>query len=217
MRRIALALLGLATAGFVPPKHDLQVEIAGVYEAAGTHPDGTAYQGKATLTRLAADRYAIRFDMPNGVFRALCVRSRDLLGCGWGSDDAITAAVMRPAGNGSSVTWITEAESGFGREAVAADLTGVGVEPNGNGYSATWQTASVGLLERVTWTRKAAGATKKLEGWGLRSGSSLIAAFALPLTGAAFYRIESNGTHLSGEWMDPMTPQAGRGLETLSR
>jgi hypothetical protein len=217
MRRILLATLALATTAFVPPKHELQVEIAGVYDAVGTHPDGSSYQGKATLTRISADRYSIRFDMPNGVFRALCVRSRDILGCAWGSLDGMTAAVMRPAGNGLYVTWVTDADAALGRETVAADQVGSGTDPAGNDYTSTWQTTAVGTLERVSWTRKAAGVSKKYEGWGLRDGSVLIAGFTMPNTGAAFYRIEANGALLSGEWMDPMTPQAGRGSETLTR
>jgi hypothetical protein len=217
MRRIVLASLGLATTAFVPPKHEQQQEIAGVYEAEGIHPDGTAYKGRATLTRLGNVRYSIRFDMPNGVFRALCVRSRDRLGCGWGSSDAIVAAVMRPAGNGALVTWTSDAEATLGREVVAPDLVGVGVDPSGNDYTSTWHTASSGALERVTWTRRAGGVSTKYEGWGLREGSTLFAAFTQPLTGVAFYRIEANGTQLAGDWMDPLTPAAGRGSEILTR
>lgn len=215
MRRLAVFVF-LATTGFVPPKRDVQVEIAGVYDAVGKHPDGSTYAGKATLTRLSPDRYAIRFDMPNGVFRALCVRARDILGCGWGSVDAITAVVIR----GNTVTWVRDGNDAPGREVVTgvtSDLTGAGTDPTGADYTSSWQLTAVGPLERVTWNRKMGGASIQQVGWGLRAGPVVVAGFPMPLAGAAFYRVEANGTQLVGEWMDPLMPDAGRGTETLTR
>jgi len=205
MRRIVLASLCVATTAFVPPKRDVQVEIAGVYRAEGTHPDGSSYEGQATLTRLSAERYSIRFDMPNGVFRALCVRSLDLLGCAWGSTDTLTAAILRPtAGGGMVATWAGETNAELGREVLGPDLAG-------------WAFAKYGSLERVVWTATTNGVIHTKPGWALRSGPVVIAGFPMPLAGAAFYRIESNGRLLSGDWMDPLMPDAGRGTETLTR
>jgi hypothetical protein len=212
VRRLVPAILFLATAAFVPPKRDVRVEIAGVYRAVGTHPDGSSYEGQATLTRLSQDRYSIRFDMPNGVFRALCVRSSDLLGCAWGSANNLTAVVVR----GASATFATDASNELGRENVAADGSGAGVDPAGSSYTASWSFTKHGSLERVVWTRTVKGISQTQVGWGLRNGAILVAGFPMPLAGAAFYRIESNGTQLSGEWMDPLMPDAGVGTELLT-
>jgi hypothetical protein len=100
---------------------------------------------------------------------------------------------------------------------VTSDLAGAGTDPGGIAYTSRWELTSVGTLERVSWTRKLGGGSNKVLGWGVRTGSIVVAGFPAPLAGAAFYRIEANGSRLVGEWMDPMMPDAGRGTETLTR
>lgn len=217
MRRLSALGLSLATAAFVPPKRESAVEIAGVYEAVGTHPDGSTYRGRGTIARLAADRYEITFDMPSGVFRALCLRVRDVLGCGWGLGKDLTVAVWQQA-SGVQGLWTADSASAVFREESAdptldAPFRGKGLGPEGVGYDSTVSTLPYGVLHRVTWSR---GAHTSL-GWGIRAGSLLIAGFPSHSVGAAFYRIGPNGTTLVGDWMDPNAAVSGLGTETLTR
>lgn len=210
MRWVAMAL-SVATMAFVPPKWDVLVDVAGVYEAHGTHPDGSTYQGKATINRLspgpAGERYEIIFDMPSGVFRALCLRpstARDVLGCGWGSGNDLVVSIW----SGGSGLWTADGTNAVGRENL-----GHGIGIDGVSYDATVSSTPYGAVQRVAWSR---GSTQLL-GWGLRSGPFLIAGFPAFRTGAAFYRIGLHGMSLAGDWMDPNMPMSGIGTESLTR
>lgn len=209
-----LALVPLLA--FVPPKRDTHVEIAGEYDAVGTHPDGSKYQGRGSIVRLGGERYEITFTMPNGVFRGICLRVRDVLGCGWGSGDDLTVAIWRDGGGVDGV-WTHDGAAAVGRESstgsLAAPFTARGVSPSGVGYDASVTVTPYGAVQRVLWVRGAETTT----GWGVRSGPFLIAGFPAHRAGAAFYRIGPGGTVLVGEWMDPNTPMAGLGSETLTR
>lgn len=187
------AMLGLLCSGFVPPKRALS-DIVGQYRAVGAHPDGSAYEGKGTITRLSADRYEIRFDMPNGVFRALCLRDRDVLGCAWGSVRTLTVAIFRPAPGGLEVTHAHDGDTTTVRE--MAPLV---------------RTTPQGAFHRVEWEK-----AEPLSGFGLHVGSMLVAAFPRNDAGAAFYRILPGG-QLVGEWMDPNQSSDAVGNETLTR
>lgn len=186
------ALLFLLCLGFVPPKREVSVEIAGVYVANGTHPDGSTYQGRATLNKLSSDRYEIIFDMPSGVFRALCIRVREVLGCGWGSGNDLTVAMF----DGGSGVWTSD--------------TSIVVAPAGKDAVVIPHLRGV---MRVKWTR---GSTT-LDGWGILASPFIVAGFPSFRAGAAFYRIGPNGTTLIGDWMDPNMPDSGIGTETLTR
>lgn len=216
MRRLVLIALLVCNAAFVPPKRDALVEIVGVYGAVGRHPDGSTYAGKGTIKRLSNDRYEIIFDMPNGTFRASCLRVSNVLGCGWGSGNDHTVAVWRE-GAGISGVWANDASMAVGRESsnlsTLGAFTGAGLTPDGLAYDASVISTNYGAVQRVSWTR---GAAQHL-GWGIRVGEFLIAGFPADRTGAAFYRIGPNGTTLVGDWMDPMTPFAGLGTETMTR
>ena len=217
MRRLLVIALSTATCAFVPPKRDALVEIAGVYEAVGTHPDGSTYRGKGTITRLGGERYAIRFDMPSGTFRALCLRMRDVLACGWGPSANVTVAVWQATGSVNGI-WSNEDDAGVGREELTGTTldtptTGSGVTPSGDHYNASMSTTPYGALHRVTWVR----GSKNVQGWGIRVGNLLVAGFPYYSVGAAFYRIGLNGTSLVGDWMDPAAASSGLGTETLTR
>ena len=216
MRRLGAIALLLGNVAFVPPKREDRVEIVGVYEAVGRHPDGSTYAGKGTIRRLSNDRYEIIFDMPSGTFRASCLRVANILGCGWGAGNDHTVAVWRE-GAGIAGVWADDASMAVGRESsnltTLDAFTGSGVTPDGLAYDASVTSTNYGAVQRVSWTR---GPAQHL-GWGIRVGSFLIAGFPANRTGAAFYRIGSNGTTLVGDWMDPLTPFAGLGTETMSR
>jgi hypothetical protein len=193
MRFVAIGLF-VATMGFVPPKREVIVDITGVYAATGKHPDGSSYQGKATINRLPNDRYEIVFDMPSGVFRAICLRVRDVLGCAWGLGKDLTVAIWSGSSN---AVWTTDLNAAVTYET----STGATVAP----YAAA--------VQRVTWNRP----TGPLVGWGLAVDSYVVSGFPSFRAGAAFYRIGQNGTVLVGDWMDPNMPDAGAGSETLTR
>jgi hypothetical protein len=217
MRRLVVVALAVATSAFVPPKRDVAAEVTGEYEAVGTHPDKSTYRGRATIVRLSGERYEITFHMDTGVFRALCLRVRDVLACGWGLGKDVTVAVWQQ-GSGVTGLWtadhVTTADA-IGREESAMQTldSPFGINPDGVGYESSVSTLPYGALHRVTWAR---GAITSL-GWGIRAGSLLIAGFPSHSVGAAFYRIGPNGTSLVGEWMDPNAAPQGLGTETLTR
>ncbi len=217
MRRLSVLSLAVATMAFVPPKRESAVEIVGVYEAVGTHPDGSTYRGRGTIARLPGDRYEITFDMPSGVFRALCLRVRDVLACGWGLGRDVTVAVWQQSGGVQGLWSADQAPAVFREESADTSLDAPfrakGMGADGVSYESSVSTLPYGLLHRVTWTR----GTQTSVGWGIRSGSLLIAGFPSHSVGAAFYRIGPNGTSLVGDWMDPNAASAGLGTETLTR
>jgi hypothetical protein len=216
MRR-AVALLALASTGFVPPKRDLLADITGEFEVVGTHPNKSTYRGRATIVRLPGDRYEITFSMDSG-FRALCLRIRDLLACGWGAaSDHVAVAVWQQAG-GVTGLWTTDSVTSVGREdspmqTLDSPFGGKGIGPDGVAYQSSVWTSPYGALHRVTWSHNAV----ETFGWGIREGSLLIAGFPSHNVGAAFYRIGPNGTKLMGTWMDPTAALYGLGEETLTR
>lgn len=216
-RGFACGALAFLCLGFVPPNRDALPEIVGVYQAVGTHPDGTGYSGKGTITRLGGERYALVFDMPNGVFRALCLRVRDVLGCAWGEGD-LTVAMWRPSALGLEGWWTRDGASGIARElgpvadpfAGPARLSGVSLD--GASYEGDTHATSVGAFHRVDWRKP-----EQTTGWGLRVGSTLVAAFPAAGTGVAYYRIARSGSELSGEWTDLDPSSTTVGTETLTR
>jgi len=216
-RAILCAAFGVLSMGFVPPKRDALPEIAGIYEAVGTHPDGTTYTGKGTIRRLGGERYEIVFDMPNGVFRALCLRLRDVLGCAWGAEKHLTVAVWRPTGAGIEGQWTADGDDAVGRESGAGDpfagtVVTNGVSLDGKAYLGDTRALASGAFYRVDWRKP-----EYVGGWGLRVGSTLVGAFPSWRAGAAFYRIGPGGVVLTGEWMDPQQSSVGLGTEVLTR
>lgn len=221
--RSIVALLGCACAGFVPPQRPLLAEIVGVYAAEGTHPDGSSYAGMGTITRLGSGAhgpYEVRFDMPNGVFRALCLRDRELLGCAWGAERNLVVGLWRTTLAGLAGVWTRDGRVELGRELGSGDpfvakVATVGIDTGGAAYDASLTAVPQGSFYSVHWTR--AGG---LHGYGLRVGSTLVGAFAaIPSAqaGVAFYRIGANGRQLIGAWTDPNQSSTNLGTETLTR
>jgi hypothetical protein len=220
MRRV-LAVLALASAGFVPPKLAQDPEIAGDYSARGTHPDGTAYEGRAIVRRVAGARYAITFLMPNGTFHALCLRDRDVLGCGWGAEERdLGVAIYRPRGGGLDGTWIRDGDAAPAREWLAAigptddeaaDLRGT--DPTGVAYQGRFVALAVGPVRRLSWNRDG----KSTWGWGIADADVLVAAFPSAQCGAALYRVSPDGRRLVATWMDFALPDLGTATEVLDR
>jgi hypothetical protein len=220
---LARALLGTVSiaflVGFVPPKLHVEPEIVGVYDNEGTHPDGSSYHGVATIERLGASRYAITFETANGTFHAICVRDRDLLGCGWGTT-GLGVALYRAKPDGLDGAWFREGDAALGREHIrgagpndddAFDLDGT--SPTGATYDGRIVSTTVGSIRRVTYRRGA----ETLWGWAIAQGSALVVGFPSASCGAALYRISADGRHLDATWMDFSRPDLGTSTETLVR
>ena len=217
--RAILAVTSLALTGFVPPKLQTDPEIVGVYANEGLHPDGTPYQGVATIIRLGPSRYQITFEVTNGVFRAICIRDRDLLGCGWGAS-GLGAALYRARAGGLEGAWFREGDSALGHERIAAaapedeegfDLEGSTAE--GTQYTGRYVATKLTTVRRVSWSR--AGVTTW--GWAIAQGDVLVAGFPSASCGAALYRISADGRKLDATWMDFSRPDLGTSTETLVR
>jgi hypothetical protein len=217
------ALLGIASVaflpGFVPPKLHLEPEIVGVYDNEGTHPDGSTYHGVATIERLGASRYAITFVTQAGTFHAICVRDRDLLGCGWG-EAGLGVALYRAKAGGLEGAWFREGDDALGRERIegagptdddAFDLDGT--SPTGAAYDGRMVSTSIGSIRRVTFRR----GSETVWGWAIAQGASLVVSFPSASCGAALYRISADGRHLDATWMDFSRPDLGTSTETLVR
>lgn len=217
MRGFACVALSIGCLGFVPPKRGALPEIVGVYQAVGTHPDGTGYAGKGTITRLGGERYELVFDMPNGVYRALCLRVGEVLGCAWGGKD-LTVAVWRPTAAGLEGSWTRDGATGIAHEhgpsadPFAGPARVVGVSLDGASYEGDTRASPLGAFHRVDWRKP-----EQISGWGLRVGSTLVAAFPAVGTGVAYYRISPSGAELSGEWTDLDPSSTTVGTETLTR
>ncbi|MGZ3424858.1 MAG: hypothetical protein ACXVEF_21145 [Polyangiales bacterium] len=216
---LAILFAPTESRAFVPPKLRVEPEIVGVYENQGTHPDGSTYEGVATIERLGPSRYSITFEVPNGVFRAICVRDRDLLGCGWGSS-GLGVALYRARAGGLDGAWYREGDTSLGRERIAAatpeDEAGFdleGVAPDGASYSGRFVGVKIGSVRRVSWIRD--GATTW--GWAIAQGDVLVAGFPSASCGAALYRISPDGRRLAATWMDFSRPDLGTSTETLVR
>lgn len=219
---VALSLLSIVgLTGFVPPKLRLEPEIAGVYENQGTHPDGSTYEGVATIERLGPSRYSIRFEVPTGTFHALCVRDRDLLGCGWGSS-GLGVALYRARSGGLDGAWFGEGDSALGRERIdgASPLDDQGFDlegtsPAGASYAGRFVSSSLdqGAVRRVSWSRDG----QTTWGWAIAQGDVLVAGFPSASCGAALYRISPDGRRLAATWMDFSRPDLGTSTETLVR
>lgn len=220
MRRTGAAVVALACVGFVPPKLAREPEIAGVYDVEGTHPDGSGFAGTATIARLGFERYRITFEVPSGVVRAICVRGRDALGCGWGTG-VLGAALYRASGGRVEGRWFRDGDEGLGVEvATAGDLDAAGVLatsgtfPDGTSYPGDLALGEGAppSLRRVRGTR----AGVAWSGWGVTDGTALAVGFPADRCGAALYRVEPGGT-LRAIWMDAAASAYGLGTETLVR
>lgn len=222
------ALLGTVSiaflSGFVPPKLHVEPEIVGVYDNEGTHPDGSTYHGVATIERLGTSRYAITFVTPAGTFHAICVRDRDLLGCGWGSS-GLGVALYRTKPDGLDGAWFREGDDALGRERIHSNTAATdddafdldGTSPAGATYDgrmvSTSLTAAPGSIRRVGFRR----GSETVWGWAIAQGSALVVGFPSASCGAALYRISADGRHLDATWMDFSRPDLGTSTETLVR
>lgn len=224
VRTTGLAAIALACVGFVPPKLARELEIAGEYDVEGTHPDGSGYVGTGTIARLGGDRYQITFRMPNGVFRAICVRSRDVLGCGWGSGQ-LGAALYRASSGRLDGRWFRDGDDALGVDVVSMpDLEDSGsfalegAAPDGSPHQGSFTIADWGAKGQTPGVRRLHGTRSGVAwtGWGVTDGKLLAVGFPAERCGAALYRIDGNGV-ITAIWMDRMTPGVGLGKETLVR
>ncbi len=225
------------TAAFVPPTHDQQLSIEGAWDAVGTHPDGSTYAGRANIIRLGGsgpgrERYELTFHMPNGTFRAICLRARDVLGCGWGVGGLGVGLYRRVsfAGEGGlDGTWFRDGDDEVGRERWTAHdadgldgkLTTSGTSPSGQAYVGA---AALGLglgLSRDVRPVFVRRGEETIRGFGIAhsgpSGSFFVTSFPAHACGAAVYVIGANGGAIHARWMDFNTPSLGLGAETLTR
>ncbi len=225
MRRTGAAFVALACAGFVPPKLAREIAVEGVYDVAGTHPDGSEFVGTGTIVRLGGERYRITFDVPGGSVRAICVRSRDVLGCGWGTGE-LGAALYVKTGGRVEGRWFRDGDEDVGVEiapdgdlAVPGAYAASGTSPDGTPYQGDFTLDAVASggadppsLRRVRGTR----AGVAWSGWGVTDGAALAVGFPHERCGAALYRIDGRGV-LTAVWMDASAAGYGLGAETMVR
>jgi len=199
------------------------VSIVGSYDVEGIHPEGTAYKGTGTVTRLGAQLYQMSWTTPQGTFHGLVHRRRDLLLGGWGYTQNQRAAVYRVDGTTLDGITMRTGTSSLGRELLnggGADHTGTftianGVDPDGAIYSGTMEGFVVTKeVRRLEW--HIGGQIRR--GYGVQEGSDFIVGYDdTGRAGPVRYRIGAGGATIVGVFLDPQMPHLGLGTETMTR
>ncbi|MGD1037230.1 MAG: hypothetical protein ABR878_08535 [Roseiarcus sp.] len=105
------AFLVLAAAASAEP-----LTLASKYDAVGTNPDGSKYQGTATVQILSDTTFAIQWLINGSTYKGFGMRRNDALAATYTIDGEPGLVIYRVDGDGLDGVWAIRGESGNGTE-----------------------------------------------------------------------------------------------------
>ncbi len=216
----------------VAPKKKNLVDVAGSYSVKGAGPDGKGYSGSGVVKKINGEMYDVDWTLGGTKYKGIAFRDGDILSCGWveaktGGDNerdlGVIAFLVKDGGNTLDGVWFEPGETSLGKEILSggsSNLTGLykittGETPTTKKkYTGSVNVALKNGVYGMTWTI----GTGSSKGLGIRNGDVFSAAFTdgTGAFGVLQYRINKDGTVLSGQWAQGPNA-AGLGTETMTK